>query len=86
MTSAPTNLSRRHDAHHHKPHPTMTGTKRLRRSSASKMIAGICGGIAEYLDLDPTIVRCVYAVVSVFTGVFPGVLLYVILIAVVPTD
>jgi phage shock protein C len=50
------------------------------------MIAGICGGIAEYLDLDPTIVRCVYAVLSVFTGVFPGVLLYVILIAVVPTD
>jgi phage shock protein C len=50
------------------------------------MISGVCGGIAEYLDLDPTIVRVVYAGVTVFTGIFPGVLLYVILLAVVPTN
>lgn len=64
----------------------MTGSKRLRRSTLDKMIAGVCSGIADYLDIDPTVVRLVYAGVTLFTGIFPGVLLYVIMMAVVPAD
>ena len=40
--------------------------KRLYRSSSSRMIAGVCGGIAEYFNVDPTIVRVIWAIASIF--------------------
>ncbi len=42
--------------------------KRLYRSKQDRMLAGICGGLAEYLDADPTIVRVVTALAILFTG------------------
>lgn len=56
--------------------------KSLRRSN-DKVIAGVCGGIAEYFDVDKTIVRLVYALATVFTA-FSGVLVYLILCLVMP--
>ena len=61
----------------------MEEPKRLYRSESDKMIGGVCGGIAEYFALDPTLVRLGYIVLSVFT-VFSGVLAYFILWIVVP--
>jgi len=61
----------------------MEEPKRLYRSETDKMIGGVCGGIAEYFTLDPTLVRIGYIVLSVFT-VFSGVLAYLILWIVVP--
>jgi phage shock protein C len=58
--------------------------KKLRRSNKERMIAGVCGGIAEYFDLDPTIVRIVYILVSVISVAFPGILVYLILWILVP--
>jgi phage shock protein C len=52
--------------------------KRLMRSSVDSKIAGVCGGIAEYLDADSTIVRLVCVLVFVFTGLLPGAVAYVI--------
>ena len=52
--------------------------KKLKRS-ANKMIAGVCGGLAEYLGMDATIVRVIYALLVLFGGV--GILLYLILAA-----
>ena len=49
--------------------------KQLTRST-DKMLAGVCSGIAEYFDLDPTLVRVCYAVLTIFTTCFPGLLLY----------
>ena len=40
--------------------------KRLYRSNSSRMIAGVCGGIAEYFNVDPTIVRVIWAIASIF--------------------
>ena len=60
-----------------------TEPKKLRRSN-NKMIAGICSGIAEYLGLDPTVVRVVYAALSIFSVGFPGLLLYIILAILMP--
>lgn len=57
--------------------------KKLTKSN-NKMIAGVCAGIAEYLGWDVTIVRAVYAVLSVFSVGFPGLLLYIILAIVMP--
>lgn len=57
--------------------------KKLFRSP-NKMIAGVCSGIAEYFNLDPTIVRVGYACLSVFSAGFPGLVLYIILCIVIP--
>ena len=57
--------------------------KKLYRSS-NRILAGVCGGIAEYFDIDPTVVRVVYAVLSLFSVAFPGLLLYIILTILIP--
>lgn len=61
-----------------------TKTKRLMRSNDEKMIAGVCGGIAEYFEIDPTIVRLIYVLGSVFSVAFPGIIVYLILWVVMP--
>jgi len=56
----------------------------LRRSRRHRMIAGVCGGLAEWLRWDPTLVRVLYVIVSVASVAFPGILVYVILWLIVP--
>lgn len=58
-------------------------THRLTRSS-NKVIAGVCGGLADYLGWDPVLVRVVYLLVSIFSAAFPGILVYIILWVVMP--
>ena len=58
-------------------------TARLTRSN-EKVIAGVCAGLAEYFDLDPTLVRIAYILVSIFSAAFPGILVYIILWFVMP--
>ena len=60
--------------------------KRLTRSRKDKIIAGICGGMADYMIVDPTIVRLVFALATFFTAVFPGILIYLIMWIVVPKE
>jgi phage shock protein C len=52
--------------------------KRLMRSPVDSKIAGVCGGVAEYLEVDSTIVRLVWVIIVVFTALIPGILAYVI--------
>lgn len=56
----------------------------LRRSRQHRMVAGVCGGIAEWLGWDPTLVRVLYVVGSILSVAFPGILVYVILWIIVP--
>jgi phage shock protein C len=58
--------------------------KRLRRSRTERMIAGVCGGIAEYLNVDPTIVRLIWVLIAFLAGA--GVLLYIIMWIIMPLD
>ncbi len=58
--------------------------KRLYRSKDERMIWGICGGLGQYFDVDPTIVRVVW-VVTLFLGGF-GILAYIILRFVIPLE
>lgn len=51
---------------------------------SAKMIAGVCSGLAEYFNVDPTLVRVGYACLSVFTAAFPGLLLYAIMALIMP--
>ena len=57
--------------------------KKLYRSSNRKL-AGVCGGIAEYLEVDPTVVRILYLLLTLFSIAFPGILLYIILWIMIP--
>jgi phage shock protein C len=58
--------------------------KRLTLSSTDKKIAGVCGGLAEYLNVDPTLVRVVFIALAVAGG--PGLLLYLLLWMVIPAE
>jgi len=58
--------------------------RKLTRSRRHKMIAGVCGGIAEYFELDPTVVRVAYVLISIVSVAFPGILAYIILMFVMP--
>lgn len=58
--------------------------KRLTRSRTDRMIAGVCGGLAEYFDLDVSIIRILFVVLTIFTAAFPGILVYIVMWIVVP--
>lgn len=58
------------------------GQKKLYRSESNKVICGVCGGIAEYLAVDPTVVRLIWALVSLVGGT--GVIAYIIAALIMP--
>jgi phage shock protein PspC (stress-responsive transcriptional regulator) len=57
--------------------------KKLFKSTTNKKICGVCGGIAEYLNIDPTIIRLVWAILAIWFGT--GILIYIIAALVMPT-
>ncbi len=59
-------------------------TRKLYRSNSDRMIAGVCGGLGHYFNVDPTIVRLVLLLLLIFGGV--GFLLYLIMWIVVPDE
>lgn len=56
--------------------------KRLYRSTHDRMIFGVCGGLAEYFDVDPTLVRLAWVIFCTFAG--SGVLAYIIAAIIIP--
>ena len=64
------------------PPPTYAPPKRLMRSSRDKKLGGVCAGLADYFDLDPTIVRVVWLLAVLLAGT--GFLVYLILWIVLP--
>lgn len=60
--------------------------KRLVRDTQNSVFGGVCSGIANYFGVDPTLVRIVTVLIAIFTAVFPTVIAYLILWAVIPSD
>jgi phage shock protein C len=58
--------------------------KFLYKSDTDKKLDGVCAGIAEYFDVDPTLIRVGYVFIDVITGVVPGLLAYLVLSLVMP--
>ncbi|HMT22272.1 MAG TPA: PspC domain-containing protein [Promineifilum sp.] len=58
--------------------------KRLVRSSNDKMLFGVCGGLADYLNIDPVIVRLLIALLTLWNGV--GLLVYLVLALIMPKE
>ncbi len=63
--------------HHHEQ-------KKLYRNPHNKVLAGICGGLGEYFDFDPVVIRLFWLLLAIFSGVFPGVVAYVFAILLIP--
>ena len=61
------------------------GAKRLYRSRQNRKVAGICAGLAEYLEIDPVLMRVAWVVLA-FVSVGLAVLLYAVLIFVIPNE
>lgn len=59
--------------------------KKLTRSTGNRMMCGVCGGIGEYLNVDPTLVRLIWALCSL-ASVGMGLILYIVAAIVIPED
>lgn len=57
---------------------------RLYRSETNRIIAGVCGGLGDYFNIDPTILRVIFILLTVFGG--SGILIYIILWIVIPSE
>lgn len=58
--------------------------RKLYRSRKNKMIGGVCGGIAEYLGIDPTIIRLIWAFTTLFWGA--GIIIYLLAWIIIPEE
>lgn len=61
----------------------MSEVKRLYKSK-DKKVSGVCAGLAEYFDADPTLFRVLFVLLIIFTGIFPGLIAYIVLAIVMP--
>ncbi|MEK7186698.1 MAG: PspC domain-containing protein [Patescibacteria group bacterium] len=58
--------------------------KRLYRSTTNKVFAGICGGLGEYFKADPVLIRLIWLLIVIFSGFFPGLIVYLLAILIIP--
>jgi phage shock protein C len=59
--------------------------KRLYKSEQDKKLSGVCAGVAEYFNIDPTLVRAGYLFLTFITGFFPGLIAYIALSIIMPS-
>ncbi len=64
----------------------MANGRVLRRSTHDYLIAGVCGGLAEYFGLPATRVRIIYVLCAILSAAFPGILVYIVLWLLIPRD
>lgn len=65
-------------------HPYPPAPRKLQRSTTNKFIGGVCGGVADYLNMDATLVRVLTVLITLFTGV--PVILYILALFLVPEE
>ena len=56
----------------------------LHRSRNHKIIAGVCGGFAEWVDWSPTMVRVIFVLISILSAAFPGIIVYIVMWVLMP--
>jgi phage shock protein C len=64
----------------------VNGTKKLIRTLDGRIVAGVCSGIGQYLGVDPYVIRLVFALLTIFTAFFGGVLLYLAAWVLIPEE
>ncbi|MBD9111806.1 PspC domain-containing protein [Bacteroides nordii] len=63
----------------------MSNERKLTRSRSDRMLAGVCGGLAQFFGLDASLVRIVYAILTIFTA-FAGVPVYILMWIIIPEE
>jgi phage shock protein C len=58
--------------------------KKMYLSSDDYKISGVCGGVGEYFNIDPTLIRLGVIVVTILTGILPGIIGYVLAVIIIP--
>jgi phage shock protein C len=66
------------------PKPPPSGPKRLYRSSDQKIFLGVCGGLGEYFDIDPTLIRIIFAAATLLAGT--SIAVYAVLALIMPSE
>jgi phage shock protein C len=61
-------------------------SKKLYRSRTKKMLAGVCGGLAEYFDIDTSVVRLIFVGISLITAIIPMAIFYIIAWIIIPVE
>jgi phage shock protein C len=64
----------------------MATARPLHRSRRHRLLGGVCGGLADWLGWDPTLVRVVYVAVSICSAAFPGTIVYLVLWLLMPLE
>ena len=64
---------------------SMDPARPLRRSR-QRLLAGVCGGLADWLGWDRTLVRVLFVLISILSAAFPGIIVYVVLWLVMPNE
>ncbi|MEA4847825.1 MAG: PspC domain-containing protein [Clostridiaceae bacterium] len=60
--------------------------KKLYKSRTIKTIAGVCGGLEDYFNIDVTIIRLIWVALTIATGIFPGIIAYVAAALIIPDE
>ena len=60
--------------------------KKLYRSRNDSRLAGVLGGLGEYFEVDPTLIRLAYVIFTLTTGFFPGIIGYLLAILIIPKE
>jgi len=60
--------------------------KKLYLSNSDKIIGGVCGGVAEYFEIDPTLIRLIAVIATVLTGFVGGIIIYIVAMIIIPKD
>lgn len=60
--------------------------KQLYLSSTNQRLSGVCGGLGEYFDIDPTVIRLLWVIGTLVTGLAPGIVAYVLAVILIPRN
>lgn len=58
--------------------------KKIYKSNTNKVFSGVIGGLGEYYNVDPVLLRLLYLIIVIMTGFFPGIIVYIIATLIVP--
>ena len=68
------------------PDPGGTVPRKLYRSRSDRMFSGVCGGLAVYAGMDPTLMRLLVAIAVFATGILPGIIAYIVAALIIPEE
>jgi len=60
--------------------------RKMYKSEDNKIVSGVIGGVGEFFDIDPTVLRLLYLLITIFTGLIPGIVAYILAVIIMPKE